>query len=399
MEIKINRKVLLNALANTKPIITGRHTLAILSSILINTKGDNEIEITATDLETGFKGVYPAEVISQGSIAIPHKELNNFITKAKAEEIRITETEKGWINISGDSTTLNIACMLAEDFPMLPEEINCEKPIEIDAYDLKSMIAKAIVVKAQGGQEGQHIKNALFKIIKNGEQNFLQMASTDGGVLVQEIKKIEGSGGIKKEGDLIPKKALNKLSKSLLRSAKKPIKNNKRKNKDFYLGDSNNDIISFGITDKFFVVQIQNETIIISLSEGSFPDYAFIIDTEERGNKFIITADRMILLAAMKQMETMASSNYKAVTINIENNILKMVLTNPDAGEMKKEIIIEYNGPDIEVGFQPNYFVDFLNLMNTDIINLDIIGYDTPCIITGDQDEGLIFVIMPYRMN
>jgi len=399
INIKINRKILQNALTNIKPIISGRHTLAILSSILISVKDDNTIGISATNLETGFHGIYPAKVITPGEITIPYKELLNFISKLKSEEIHITEPEKYQVTISDGSATCNIACMDAEDFPILPEEMNCKKIIEIDALVFKNMIAKAIVIHPQNeiDKKRMHIVGAFFKAIKKGKQAFLQMASTNGGVLVQTNEKINIMRKIKKEikeGGLIPKSELSKLSRAFLSKVKNK-KMTKRKNKGFELFESSSEnVISLTIQGNSFIAQKENETIAIRLLEGDFPNYQDIIDRDT--NKFPIIADREVLLDAMKQMASMQNSNYYRMGINIGTNVLKMIFINPDIGEMKKDVVVQYNGDDLEITYCPSQFVDFLSLMKSDIVNLDIINIETPCLITGDQDKETIFVIMPF---
>lgn len=85
--------------------------------------------------------------------------------------------------------------------------------------------------------------------------------------------------------------------------------------------------------------------------------------------------------------------------MNIEKNILKMIFINPDTGEMKKDIPVQYNGDNIETSYSPNQFVDFISLMKSDIVDLDIIDSTSPCLITGAQDKETIFVIMPWPMD
>lgn len=396
LNIKINRKILLDVITNTKPMTSCRHTLAILSSILISTKGDNEIEITATDLETGFQGIYPAEVISPGNIVISNQELSGFVSKTKAAEICINEKEKRWVNISANSTFCNIHCMDADDFPMIPEEINAKTIVEIDALTFKNMITKAIIPKPQNNNDSQklHIIGALFKIIKNKKQAFLQMVSHNGGTLIEETRKLSISGNPNKEmikGILIPKNALTKINRSLLRTIK-PVK---RKKEGFDLSLASNDIVFLSVKGNFVIIKKQNEVVIIGLLEGNFPNYHDIINRDESN---VITVDRKTLLDAMKQMTSLIDSDYPKMLTTIETNVLKMIFTNPNKGEMRKGVSIEYEGETIEAMYAPNQFVDFLSLMESNVVNLDILDNKTPCLLTGKQDKNIIFVIMPYPM-
>ena len=314
MEIIIDRKVLLNALTNAKPMTSCGHTLAILSSILIEAK-DNAVKKTATDLGIGFQGIYPANIINSGGIVIPNQELSNFVSKSKASEISIKEKEKNYVSLSDGFLSLDIFCMDADDFPMMPEEIKIkiETPIEIDAFILKSMIIKTVIPRPQNVRDAEesHIAGSLFKIVKKKGQDSLCAASHHGGILVEESKEVSISGkinnAITEDGILIPKDMLTKLNRSLLRNIKKPAKKTKRNKGLDSLSGSN---IALGVQDNFIIIKKQNETAIIKLLEGKFPPYHIAI-MRDKENKFPVLADRQILLDAMKQLSSLADSNYQ----------------------------------------------------------------------------------------
>lgn len=400
MEIIIDRKILLNALTNAKPMTSGGHILAILSSILIETK-DNAVEITATDLGIGFQGIYPANIINSGSIVIPNRELSNFVSKSKASEISIKEKEKNCVSLSDGSLSLDVFCMDADDFPMTPEEIKIETPIGIDAFILKSMIIKTVIPRPQNARDAKksHIAGSLFKIFKKNGQSSLCATSYCGGILVEESKEVSISGkinnAITEDGILIPKDMLTKLNRSLLRNIKKPAKKTKRNKGLDSLSDSN---IALGVQGNFIIIKKQNETAIIRLLEGKFPSYHIAI-TRDKENKFPVLADRQILLGAMKQLSSLADSNYQKMEMTIEMGTIKMCFINPAKGEMRKEVPVQYNGDKIEGGYSPMQFANFLNLMRSDIVKLDIINLTTPCLLTGEQDKDILFVLMPFCTN
>lgn len=397
LNIKINREILLDGLTTINLITSGKGALAILSSILISTKGDNKIEISATNLETNFCGIYPAKIIDSGQITFPCKELITLISKLKSEEICITEKENCGVDISGDSTIFSTTFLLVDDFPIIPENMWCKKEIEIDPLVFKNMIAKAVVIRPQDevSEKRSHISGALFKVIKKDKQDFLQMASTNGGVLVEVNEEIlieKEAGKTMEEGVLISKKELLKLNNSLLKNIKKKPA---LKNKGFKSFEQiSEQTISFTVKGDFFIAQKQNETIAIRLLEGVFPHYRDIINRED--NNFI-KVNRKILLDGMKQITAM-ESKYDCITeVSIETNILKMTFTNQYLGKLQKNIPIDYNGVAIEARYKASQFVSFLNLMQSDIVTLNINDNISPCLLTGEQDNGVVFVIMPWK--
>ena len=84
--------------------------------------------------------------------------------------------------------------------------------------------------------------------------------------------------------------------------------------------------------------------------------------------------------------------------MNIGINYLEMVSVNPDLGNVEEKVEIKYEGKPIEMGFNPKYFIDALQPMDSDIIHLDIKDQTSPCLITGDQDDGFLGLIMPMRV-
>lgn len=297
------------------------------------------------------------------------------------------------MTVSDGSASFDVFCMDADDFPTMPEEMACRKTMEIDPLDLKSMIDKAVIIKPtrEIDEKKSHIIGTSFKIVKIKKRNYLRMASTNGGTLAEASKKISVAGKAEMKKDvLIPKSGLRRLRSAFLRDVKKQKKGI---NKGFGLSSASKQTISFAVKNDFFIVQKQNEMIVIRLLEGAFPNYKDIISQKKKN---AIIADRKILLDVMRQMATMQNDDYRRMVVNIEKNILKMTFTNPDLGEMKKDVSVQYNGEPIEVLYCPSQFVDFLSLMENDMVSLDIKDNKNPCLLTGKQDKEAMFLIMPW---
>ena len=75
-----------------------------------------------------------------------------------------------------------------------------------------------------------------------------------------------------------------------------------------------------------------------------------------------------------------------------------MVSANPDLGEAQENIKIEYQEEALEIGFNARYFIDILQSMESEIVQLGFIDNSSPCIITGENDEGFLGLIMPMRL-
>jgi DNA polymerase-3 subunit beta len=100
----------------------------------------------------------------------------------------------------------------------------------------------------------------------------------------------------------------------------------------------------------------------------------------------------------LKRMSILSSEDYKGVIINFEKNQLNITSTNPDIGESKEDMDVEYKGDAITVMFNPKYFIETLNVIEDDKVILNITDEEKPCLIEGEKDKTYLSVIMPMRI-
>ena len=100
----------------------------------------------------------------------------------------------------------------------------------------------------------------------------------------------------------------------------------------------------------------------------------------------------------MRKMLILSNERYRAVKISLESNVLDLVSTNPELGEGQEQIKIEFNGEPITAGFNPKYFVDTLQAMESEIISLGFTDGAKPCTMRGEADKGFLGLIMPMRV-
>ncbi len=373
MEIEIDKDVLLKGVSRVQGILEKRSHMPILSTVLLTTKGD-ELEISATDLEIGFQNSYPVETIKPGSITISGKKLLDITRETNRKKIYISEKENNWVYISDNNAHYNLSCLPADEFPALIEPEDTVM-IEIDSMVLAEMINKT-VYSITMEEAGFKLSGVFMEKTKKGGEDFLRMVATDGHRLslidkkVPDIQKIE-----LKHGVMIPKKGLIELNKLSLEDGG----------------------ILFGLKQNNLVAKQEKALIIIRLLDTKFPDYKNVIPAKEEDKENIIIISRMSLLEAMRRMMIVRSDQYQGVKMKIGLDYLEMVSVNPDLGNVEEKTEIKYEGNPIEMGFNPRYFIDTLQSMISDTIHLNIKDQTSPCLITGDQDEGFLGLIMPMR--
>jgi len=372
MRFTIHKNEVLNVLSKIQGLTGRKSSLAITENCLIKTS-NSSIQIMATDLETGFVGSYPAEVEVEGIIALNARKFYEIVRDFPVDEIVINEIESRWVEIGNQNVQYHVIGMNPDDFPDNP---NIDEAIyfDIDARAFKKMIEKALIITGASDDKRAHINGIYFESVRNEDEKIIGMVSTDGSRLTKVDyrydKDFDLPAGI---GILIPKKGLNEANKFL----------------------SSEGVMHIGLKENYFIIKQDSETIIIRLLEGNFPDYKGIII---KGNSHAINPERQSFLMMLKRMSILSSESYKGVIFNFREQKLVINSVNPDIGEAKEEMNIEYGGKPIEVAFNPKYFIDTLNVIESNKVIVRNIDEEKPCLIEEENNKDFLSVIMPMRI-
>ncbi len=371
MKFTVKKSDILDVLGKVQGITGRKSNLAITSSILIRV-GESGIAITATDLETGFEGTYPVTVESPGEIAINARKFFEIVRKFPVDDIQITEVENHWIEITNKNIEYHLVGMKPEDFPSIPQ-FSTDNFFDVDSSALKNMIEKSLVIGPTDDKRA-HIIGVFMEQVTVKDQPLLRLVSTDGSRLSKVEAPISNPPETPWEsGILVPKKGLSEVNK--------------------FLDDDGT--VEIGLKDNHFIVRKDKETIIIRLLEGEFPKYGDIIK-KLGGN--VVTVDKALFQQVLERMSILGSENYKGVIFDFSTEKLVVSSTNPDIGESKEEVAVEYGGANYQIAFNPRFFIDVINVIDKDAITLNIIDEDKPCLIDAEDDHGYLCVIMPMRI-
>ncbi len=372
MKFSINKKDIIDVLSKIQGLTNRKSGLAITENILITTV-DSGVKFIATDLETGFEGFYPAEVNTEGSIVINGRKFFEIVRDFPDDTIIIKEEKNKWIKIGNKTVEYHIVGMNPDDFPETPKMENIEL-FDINSSHFGDMIEKSVVIAPTSDEKRAHITGVFFEIIDIGDEKALRLVSTDGGRLskVDYIfdKEVNVPG---KYGIILPKKGMIEISK--------------------FLNQDGN--VKIGIKENNFILKKETETIIVRLVEGEFPEYKEIINKEDSVD---IVINKKQFLMMLKRMSILYSDSYKGVIFKFSENNISVSSTNPDFGESKEEMEIDYKGDPFEVAFNPKYFMEIINVVNDEKIILSIISEERPCFIEAETNKNYLCVIMPMRI-
>jgi DNA polymerase-3 subunit beta len=133
------------------------------------------------------------------------------------------------------------------------------------------------------------------------------------------------------------------------------------------------------------------------LIEGVFPDYKQVIP--KPGEK-VMAAGRERLLETLRRVSLLSSDKSHAVKLELSEGALQVRSQNPDLGEAREEVPVEYQGEPITIGFNARYLTDVLSVLACDDVQLELADDLSPGVIRprGEQEPGYTAVVMPMRI-
>ena len=371
MKFMIKKSDVLDVLSKVQGLAGRKSNLAITSNILV-TAAEAGISLAVTDLETGFEGLYPAVVESNGTIAINGRKFFEIVRDFPNEDILVNEVENHWIEISNKNVEYHIVGMNPDDFPSLPA-IDSEGLFQIESNALKKMIEKSLTISSSDDKRA-HITGVYLEKIETEEEKLLRMVSTDGSRLSKTDYLSDEIGSLAMASSvIIPKKGLSEVNKFL---------------------DAEG-TVGIGIRESHLIIKKDSENIIIRLLEGEFPKYADIIKIKG-GHSVRVNKNEFQMM--LKRMSILSSENYKGVIFKFSDDKLVVTSTNPDIGESKEEMDIAFKGDTMEMAFNPRFFIDTIGVLDSESILINLIDEEKPCIIEGEDEQRFVSVIMPMRI-
>ncbi len=363
MKFSVEKKVLFNGIQVVQNVITSKAALPILSNILIETQVDG-ISLTATDLDIGIICVIPVDIQESGAITIPAKRFGDIIKELPDGSVLINTKKNNLVTIESGNCQFKIMGLPKEEFPKIPEFKNKEV-VKIEQSNLKTMLN--LTSFAVSFDETRYILNGiLFQFLKN----IFKLIATDGKRLAIIERKLNQETE-KEASIIIPIKTIHELNRNLKDEGE----------------------VSVVLSNNQVMFDLGGVVIISRLIEGEFPDYRQVIP-EASDNK--IKVGRESLLLAIKRASLLATPDYQAVKMEVFKNKLVVSKTTPDIGESREELIVEYQGKEMVVGFNPAFLLDVLKNLDIERIEFELVDGEKPGVI---RTDGYVYIVLPMRLS
>lgn len=370
MKIICEKEKIIKALNSVTKAVGSKTTMPILEGILIQTN-NKEMKLTTYDLDIGIEYIIDCEVKEEGAIVVNATMFSEIVRKLPNTEITIYVNENNLLVIECEGSLYKLATMNPNEFPELPQ-INIENSIQIEQNVLKDMIRKTIF--AVSTEENRPIfTGCLFEI----SNNKLNLVAVDGFRLAWKSKYLQNK--VNDFSAVIPGRTLNEINKILVDSFE-PLK--------------------IGVAKNQALFELENCKIVTRLLDGEFLNYSSVIpetwETRIRVNKENLqNCFERISLISSSSME-----KEKKYPVKVSIDIGKVIIScTNQTGDAKEEMYVSTEGKNLEVGFNPKYFLDACRSIDDEEIFVDFGTSISPCIIRPVNDGDYIYMILPIRMK
>ena len=350
--------------------VASKTTMPVLEGILIQTN-DNELKLTSYDLEIGIEYILEANVKEQGTTVVNATMFSEIIKRLPAADINISLNENNLLEIECEGSLYKLATMNPDEFPELPK-INVDNSIEIEQTVLKNMIRKTIF--AVSTEENRPIFTGCLFEVNEGKLN---VVAVDGYRLA--IKSNELNNNVNSFSSVIPGKTLNEVNKIISDSF---------------------DTIKIGISRNQALFEMENCKIVTRLLDGEFLKYSNAIPQNWETR---IKVDKKNIEDCFERISLISASSIERekkypVKIHIEVGKVTISCAN-QTGDAKEEISVDTEGKELDIGFNPKFFLDALKAIDDEEVYIEFGTNRSPCIIKPITDGDYIYMILPIKMK
>jgi DNA polymerase-3 subunit beta len=365
--IKAKRDELLAPLSAVGGIIERRHTLPILSNVLIDGSAE-AVSFLATDIEiqitarSGISGAKDSRAFTVGA----RKLLD--ILRALPEDAEITlQPQDKRLLVRAGKSRFSLQTLPAEDFPRLAKATGEVARFAMPQKALRRVLG--LVQYAMAQQDIRYYLNGLLMVVEGGEA---KLVATDGHRLAFASMGLDAD--LPRQEAIVPRKTVLELSK-LLADSDDPVR-----------------IELSGSQAAFGFGSIE---LVSKLIDGKFPDYTRVIPTQHK-NK--LQTGREPLRQALQRAAILSNEKFRGVRWVLNDGSLKIVSSNADQEEAQEELEVDYKGDALDIGFNVNYLLDVLNNVPGTELECAFGDSSSSALISYGSEQGFKYVVMPMRI-
>ncbi len=370
MELVVRKNDLLRELQLFQGIVERKNTIPILANVLMEASGE-EVRFLATDLEVALRSRCAASVAKPGSLTVPAKKLYEIVKALPDTDVRIRE-EKNGVKVAADRFDSRIQTLPLEDFPTLPDATGKES-VALPGTLLREMVEK--IQFAMTSEDTRYYLNGALFVLRGAE---IALVATDGHRLahVAVTHQAAEAPTVDESRVILPKKTVWELGR-LLAEADGDIRYERAENHIFF--------------------SVGGRVLISRMIEGQFPAYERVIP---KGNDKRIEFERERITNAIRRVSLLSNERSRAIKFEIEKDKVEVTSNSAEIGEAREVLAADYAGAPLQICFNAQYVQDFLNVVKTDAVAMELKDEVSQAIMrpVGTLEYEYTYVLMPMRI-
>lgn len=365
MEVIISKEDLLKGIQTVQGAVSSKNTLPILNNILIETQNE-QIKLTATDLDIAITVYIPAQIKTPGNITVPAKRFSDIIKELRATDlVQINVKKNSSVTIESGRAVLKLMGLPKDDFPDIPE-FQIANSTSFPQNILSRMIK--MTAFAMSRDEARYVLNG---VLFSFQDKILRLVATDGRRLALVEKALPKPFGAAKN-IIIPNKTIQELARNL--------------------GEEGDVVLNI----KGNQLQFKINSIVITsrVIDGEFPNYEQVIPKKTKEQVWINTQD---FLSAARRASIFTNQESQSIKIDLTKNRMVISKNTPDVGEVREEIDAEYSGAELSIGFNPSYLIDVLKNIEDEKVQFGLTDPEKPGMIKAEEDY--TYIVLPMQLS
>lgn len=385
MELTVAKKDLLRIVSRMQGVAERKSTMPVLANVLLAVDGSSSIRLAATDLYLSLSGRISAEISRPGSVAVSAKDLFDRVKMMPEGPVVISSQENATTTIKsrGSARRYTLRGMPGDEFPPLPQPAEGSPTLAIDVDVLSELIAKTYF-SISSDETRAHLNSALFE----WDGDIVRMVTTDGHRLSKVDVKVAGRQA--SSTMLIPLKAILELRRLCEEMTAESGSSGEERKPELLITQSG--------SSAFF--QGAGTTFSVKLVDAQFPPYSQVIPP---ASDKIVRAPRTALSESLKAVSVAASERTGGVKLSLSKGSMRITSESPESGDGFDEIPVDFDGPNMSIGFNAKYFLDVLSAIGDDEVAISLSGELDPAVIrpagsSSTTERQFLSVVMPMRI-
>lgn len=365
--IKSLRDNILMPLQSVCGIVEKRHTLPILSNVLIEKSGD-QLTLLATDIEIQIKThTAGAGGTEKSAVTVGARKLQDILRSLPdSAEVSLELSDKR-MQVRAGKSRFNLQTLPAEDYPRMAQADSEQARLQLTQKQFKRLIS--LVQYAMAQQDIRYYLNGLLLVVMGNE---IRVVATDGHRLAYASEQLPES--LPRTEVILPRKTVIELSRLLA---------------------DNDEALDIQLSPNQAIFCFGDIELVSKLIDGKFPDYERVIP--QNHNK-VITIPRTTLLQSLHRAAILTNEKFRGVRVVLAPGSLKIISSNADQEEAQEELEINYDAEALDIGFNVTYLLDVLNNVSNEAVEIRLADANSSALITLPGNDHFKYVVMPMRI-